>query len=162
MIRLYAFFFLTIIFSSYTLACDKRWSDFSVKNYVEPITVSFKDIKTDEQVERYYYVFPDGDLIIFESRYCLINNFNFSYQSSDVNNERVVIRMNQLLNQIARMYDLNFESNFVKSWLEGMPRLYTEVSSKTENIDVASDINSDENQLLPFQATLSISIGGLD
>ncbi|OHY96422.1 hypothetical protein BI375_02595 [Vibrio rotiferianus] len=162
MIRLYAFFFLTIIFSSYTLACDKRWSDFSVKNYVEPITVSFKDIKTDEQVERYYYVFPDGDLIIFESRYCLINNFNFSYQSSDVNNERVVIRMNQLLNQIARMYDLNFESNFVKSWLEGMPRLYTEVSSKTENIDVASDINSDENQLLPFQATLSLSIGGLD
>ncbi|MGR4988638.1 hypothetical protein ACPV3U_03570 [Vibrio rotiferianus] len=162
MIRLYTFFFLTIIFSSYTLACDKRWSDFSVKNYVEPITVSFKDIKTDEQVERYYYVFPDGDLIIFESRYCLINNFSFSYQSSEVNNERVVIRMNQLLNQIARMYDLNFESNFVKSWLEGMPRLYTEVSSKTENIDVASDINSDENQLLPFQATLSISIGGLD
>jgi len=162
MIRLYAFFFLTIIFSSYTLACDKRWSDFSVKNYVEPITVSFKDIKTDEQVERYYYVFPDGDLIIFESRYCLINNFNFSYQSSDVNNERVVIRMNQLLKQIAGMYDLNFESNFVKSWLEEMPRLYTEVSSKTENIDVASDINSDENQLLPFQATLSISIGGLD
>ena len=152
--------FVTCI--SYAFACNKTWNGISVSDFVKPTMVKFRDVETEEFVERSYYVFPDGDLIIFESRYCLINNFNFSYQSSDVSNERVVIRMNKLLSQIASMYDLSLETHFVKSWLEGTPRLYTEISSKTESIDVASDINSDENQLLPFLATLSISVGGLD
>lgn len=70
------------------------------------------DTDSDEKVIRHYYTFSDGDQLIFENKYCLMNNYVVNYQSEKLNLDKLKLRVGLILDGIKDKHQLTVSPDF--------------------------------------------------
>ncbi|EJG1536608.1 hypothetical protein CKI55_RS22580 [Vibrio parahaemolyticus] len=131
-----------------------------VKDYSSSYTYEGFDSESGEIILRQYYIFDDGDQLIFQNQYCLMNNYLMSYQSEQLDLNKIKLRVNTILDGIRDKHKLVVKPNFFATWLNESEKLELVVESKFEALEISGALLTDENAVLPEMISLYIGVGG--
>lgn len=147
-------------FSFYSYSCDKS----PIMPLVEDTSVSYVfegiDTESGENILRYYYIFSDGDQLIFENQYCLMNNYDIQYSSSSLSFDKIKSRTNTIINEIKNKHNLVVNTDFLPTWFKNGNKLDGMIEAKFDTLEVLGTRERHENAILDETINLYIGIGG--
>lgn len=118
------------------------------------------DTDSDEKVIRHYYTFSDGDQLIFENKYCLMNNYVVNYQSEKLNLDKLKLRVGLILDGIKDKHQLTVSPDFFSIWFYDSEKLELVVDSKFSSIEVSGTREYSKNSVLHEMISLYVGVGG--
>ncbi|EPW4410195.1 hypothetical protein ACWLOZ_004303 [Vibrio parahaemolyticus] len=89
-----------------------------------------------------------------------MNNYLMSYQSEQLDLNKIKLRVNTILDGIRDKHKLVFKPNFFATWLNESEKLELVVESKFEALEISGALLTDENAVLPEMISLYIGVGG--
>ncbi|EGQ7755917.1 hypothetical protein D8T51_23465 [Vibrio vulnificus] len=147
-------------FSFYSYSCDKS----PIMPLVEDTSVSYVfegiDTESGENILRYYYIFSDGDQLIFENQYCLMNNYDIQYSSSSLSFDKIKSRTNTIINEIKNKHNLVVNTDFLPTWFKNSNKLGGMIEAQFDTLEVQGTQERYENAILDETINLYIGIGG--
>ncbi|GMQ48391.1 hypothetical protein [Vibrio sp. 10N] len=151
--------FILLMLSNTSYACDKVKLVFAFNEAEVSYSFQTKDNDSDEEVFRQYFIFEDGDQIVVENKYCLINNYTIDYYSSDLRTDKASQRVAKIVERIQHKHHLQLDSNFYVGWLKEQTSLSGMLHSTSSAVEVFGSVTENQVSILSDSASLYIAVG---
>ncbi|MBD1557303.1 hypothetical protein HC752_10145 [Vibrio sp. S9_S30] len=131
-----------------------------------PLTISegenavYQTFYEDEKLLHYVF-YSDGDLIIYEHRFCLMNDYQMDYFSKKLNEEKVQTRLAEFISSISAKHHLKIKKDFFSPLFTTGGADDHFYSAKNENVEVSRAVEKANFRVLSENFSLYIGIGGM-
>ncbi|PKF80487.1 hypothetical protein CW749_06080 [Vibrio sp. vnigr-6D03] len=152
------FLWMLMLLPLFTFADDCHLSVLKV-NYDKEVLNTW--IQEDNERRVQFFFFDDGDLLIYEHQFCLMDDYQMDYFSKELNEEKVQTRLAEFISSISAKHHLKIKKDFFSPLFTTGGADDHFHSAKNENVEVSRAVEKANFRVLSENFSLYIGIGGM-